>query len=67
MTAGPETAGRLTAGLDGLRFQHWQVQSRDDGIVMIGIDRAGQPDNALSQDMLIELDNLVERLAIEPP
>ncbi len=61
------TTDRTGAGLDGLRFEHWQVQSRDDGIVVIGIDRAGQPVNALSQDMLIELDNLVERLAIDPP
>ncbi len=67
MTAGPETAGRMTAGLDGLRFQHWQVQLRDDGVVVVGIDRAGQAVNALSQDMLVELDNLVERLAIDPP
>ncbi len=61
------TTDRTGAGLDGLRFEHWQVQSRDDGIVVVGIDRAGQPVNALSQDMLIELDHLVERLAIDPP
>jgi 3-hydroxyacyl-CoA dehydrogenase / enoyl-CoA hydratase / 3-hydroxybutyryl-CoA epimerase len=61
------TAGLKTAGLDGLRFAHWQVESRDDGIVVVTIDRAGQPVNALSQDMLIELDTLIERLAIDPP
>ncbi len=61
------TKDHAGAGLDGLRFEHWQVQSRDDGIVVVGIDRAGQPVNALSQDMLIELDQLVERFAIDPP
>ena len=61
------TAGLKTAGLDGLRFAHWQVESRDDGIVVVTIDRAGQPVNALSQDMLIELGALIERLAIDPP
>ena len=57
----------MTAGFDGLRFQHWQVEQRADGIVLVTIDRAGQPVNALSQDMLIELGALVERLAIDPP
>ena len=57
----------MTAGFDGLRFQHWQVEQRADGIVVVTIDRAGQPVNALSQDMLIELGTLVERLAIDPP
>ncbi len=57
----------MTAGFDGLRFQHWQVETRADGIMMVSIDRAGQPVNALSQDMLIELGALVERLAIDPP
>ncbi|MEO6263529.1 MAG: enoyl-CoA hydratase-related protein, partial [Luteimonas sp.] len=57
----------MTAGFDGLRFQHWQVESRTDGIVLVTIDRAGQSVNALSQDMLIELGALIERLAIDPP
>ncbi|MEO6138619.1 MAG: enoyl-CoA hydratase-related protein, partial [Luteimonas sp.] len=57
----------MTAGFDGLRFQHWQVEQRADGIMMVSIDRAGQPVNALSQEMLIELGALVERLAIDPP
>jgi 3-hydroxyacyl-CoA dehydrogenase/enoyl-CoA hydratase/3-hydroxybutyryl-CoA epimerase len=60
-------AGKATAGFDGLRFEHWHVESRADGIVIATIDRAGQTVNALSQDMLIELGTLVERLAIDPP
>ena len=58
--------GKL-AGLDGLRLRHWQVERRPDGVVVVGIDREGQSVNALSQDMLIELDALLERLAIDPP
>ncbi len=61
------TVGLTTAGLDGLRFEHWGVERRNDGIVVVTIDRAGQPVNALSQDMLIELGTLIERLAIDPP
>jgi 3-hydroxyacyl-CoA dehydrogenase / enoyl-CoA hydratase / 3-hydroxybutyryl-CoA epimerase len=61
------TAVRMLAGLDGLRFQHWQVESRDDGVVIVTIDRSGQPVNALSQDMLIEFGELLERLQIDPP
>jgi 3-hydroxyacyl-CoA dehydrogenase/enoyl-CoA hydratase/3-hydroxybutyryl-CoA epimerase len=60
-------AGQTTAGFDGLRFDHWQVESRPDDVVLVTIDRAGQAVNALSQDMLIELGALVERLAIDPP
>jgi 3-hydroxyacyl-CoA dehydrogenase/enoyl-CoA hydratase/3-hydroxybutyryl-CoA epimerase len=57
----------MIAGFDGLRFRHWQVESRGDGVVVVTIDRSGQSVNALSQDMLIELDTLLERLAIDPP
>src|SRR3546814_3689819 len=58
--------GKL-AGLDGLRLRHWQAERRIDGVVVVAIDREGQAVNALSQDMLIELDGLLERLAIDPP
>jgi 3-hydroxyacyl-CoA dehydrogenase/enoyl-CoA hydratase/3-hydroxybutyryl-CoA epimerase len=57
----------MIAGFDGLRFRHWQVEPRGDGMVVVTIDRDGQSVNALSQDMLIELDTLLERLAIDPP
>ncbi len=55
------------AGFDGLRFRHWQLEGRADGVVVVTIDREGQAVNALSQDMLIELGELLERLAIAPP
>jgi len=61
------TAGRITAEFAGLRFAHWQVETHGDGVVVVTLDRAGESVNTLSQDVLIELGTLVERLAIDPP
>ena len=55
------------AGFDGLRLRHWRLEARADGVVVVAIDREGQAVNALSQEMLVELDALLERLAIDPP
>ncbi|MFL6592879.1 MAG: 3-hydroxyacyl-CoA dehydrogenase NAD-binding domain-containing protein [Luteimonas sp.] len=60
-------AAQATAGFDGLRFEHWHIEHRADGVVTVTLDRAGQSINTLSQDVLIELAALVERLAIDPP
>jgi 3-hydroxyacyl-CoA dehydrogenase/enoyl-CoA hydratase/3-hydroxybutyryl-CoA epimerase len=57
----------MIAGLDGLRFSHWQAEQRDDGIVVLTFDRANESVNTFSQDVLIELDALIERLALDPP
>jgi 3-hydroxyacyl-CoA dehydrogenase/enoyl-CoA hydratase/3-hydroxybutyryl-CoA epimerase len=57
----------MIAGLDGLRLQHWQLEQRDDGVVVLSFDRAGTSVNTFAQDVLIELDNLLERLALDPP
>ncbi len=57
----------MAASFDGLRFSHWQTESRVDGIVVLSLDRQGAPVNALSQDVLIELGDLIERIAIDPP
>src|SRR5205814_2010005 len=59
--------GPMLAGLDGLRFQHWRVESAADGVLVLSFDRAGQGVNTLSQDVLLELDALLERLALDPP
>src|SRR3546814_884783 len=67
MTAVPVASNPMIAGFDGLRFRHWQAESRGDVVVVVTIDRDGQAVNALSQDLLIELDTLLERLAIDPP
>src|SRR5688572_5103748 len=58
---------RMIAGLDGLRFQHWQTELRADGVLVLSFDRAGAPVNTFGQDVLIELDTLIERLALDPP
>lgn len=55
------------SAFDGLRVQHWQMQSRADGVLVLSFDRAGTPVNTLAQEVLIELDGLLERLAVDPP
>ncbi|MEJ1096442.1 MULTISPECIES: 3-hydroxyacyl-CoA dehydrogenase NAD-binding domain-containing protein [unclassified Pseudoxanthomonas] len=57
----------MAANFDGLRFSHWQTELRSDGIVVLSFDRQGASVNAFSQDVLIELGDVVERLAIDPP
>ncbi|WP_111268012.1 3-hydroxyacyl-CoA dehydrogenase NAD-binding domain-containing protein [Marilutibacter maris] len=57
----------MIAGLDGLRFQHWQTSLREDGVLVLSFDRADAAVNTFSQDVLIELDSLLERLAMDPP
>ena len=57
----------MIAGLDGLRFSHWQVEQRPDGVLVLAFDRAGESVNTFSQDVLIELETLLERLALDPP
>ena len=57
----------MIAGLDGLRFSHWQVDLRPDGILVLSFDRAGESVNTFAQDVLLELDSLLERLALDPP
>ena len=57
----------MIAGLDGLRFSHWQAEQREDGIVVLTFDRAGESVNTFAQDVLIELESLLERLAMDPP
>lgn len=52
---------------EGLRFKHWKTSVGDDGIVVLTLDREGASANALSREVLDELGQLVERLAIERP
>src|SRR5690554_4670621 len=58
---------RMIAGLDGLRFSHWQADLREDGVLVLTFDREGESVNTFGQDVLIELDGLLERLALDPP
>ncbi len=60
-------ADSSASSFDGLRFQHWQVEPREDGILVLGLDRAGESVNALAQDVLLELDAILERISLDPP
>ncbi|KAB7762396.1 3-hydroxyacyl-CoA dehydrogenase NAD-binding domain-containing protein [Xanthomonas maliensis] len=57
----------MLPGFDGLRFSHWQADLREDGVLVLALDRQGAAVNAFSQDVLLELGSLVERLALDPP
>ena len=57
----------MFAGLDGLRLSHWKAVQRDDGVLVLSFDRAGESVNTFAQDVLIELDAVLERLALDPP
>ncbi|HWG11083.1 MAG TPA: 3-hydroxyacyl-CoA dehydrogenase NAD-binding domain-containing protein [Rhodanobacteraceae bacterium] len=52
---------------EGLRFAHWKPSLREDGVVVLTMDRAGSAVNALSRDLLDELDAIVERITIARP
>ena len=60
-------ATHTAPGFDGLRFSHWQVERRDDGVLVLSFDRAESAVNTFSQDVLLELGALLERIAMEPP
>lgn len=57
----------MTASFDGLRFSHWRLETRPEGVVVLSLDRENASVNAFSQDVLIELGDVIERLAIDPP
>jgi 3-hydroxyacyl-CoA dehydrogenase / enoyl-CoA hydratase / 3-hydroxybutyryl-CoA epimerase len=52
---------------EGLRFNHWRTSVDDGGIVTLTLDRADSSVNAISREVLDELAQIVERLAIEKP
>ncbi len=52
---------------EGLRFNHWKTNLDDSGIVTLTLDRANSSVNAISREVLDELGQIVERLAIERP
>ncbi|RZA19959.1 MAG: 3-hydroxyacyl-CoA dehydrogenase [Lysobacteraceae bacterium] len=60
-------ATHTAPGFDGLRFSHWQVERREDGVLIVSFDRADAAVNTFSQDVLLELGALLERIAMEPP
>lgn len=52
---------------EGLRFLHWKTELGADGVLVISLDRAGESVNALGRAVLEELEQLLERVNIEPP
>jgi 3-hydroxyacyl-CoA dehydrogenase/enoyl-CoA hydratase/3-hydroxybutyryl-CoA epimerase len=52
---------------DGLRLRHWRAERRADATLLLTLDRADQGVNALSRDVLDELDQMVERIGFEKP
>ena len=52
---------------DGLRARYWHTELREDGVLVLSFDREGSPVNTFAQEVLIELDGLLERLALDPP
>jgi 3-hydroxyacyl-CoA dehydrogenase / enoyl-CoA hydratase / 3-hydroxybutyryl-CoA epimerase len=57
----------MSSGFDGLQLRHWRVDTRPDGAMVLSFDRDGKSVNSISQDVLIELDAMLERIALEPP
>jgi len=57
----------MVACFNGLRLQHWQAELRADGVLALAFDRQGARVNTFSQETLIELDALLERISIDPP
>lgn len=55
------------SGFDGLRLRHWKPERRDDGVLVLHLDREGESVNAFSQGVLLELAAMLERIALEPP
>ena len=51
----------------GLPLRHWKPQQRDDGVLVLYFDRADASVNAFSQDVLIELNDVLERISLELP
>lgn len=53
--------------LTGLSLKHWQLETRNDGILILSLDRADTRVNSLCQAVLNELSQALERIAIAPP
>ncbi len=52
---------------DGLRFVHWKHDVRADRVLVLTLDRAESGVNTLAQPVLAELEQIIERIAIEKP
>ena len=52
---------------DGLRFRHWRPELREGRVLLLQFDRAESSVNTLAQEVLGELEQIIERIAIEKP
>jgi 3-hydroxyacyl-CoA dehydrogenase/enoyl-CoA hydratase/3-hydroxybutyryl-CoA epimerase len=52
---------------DGLRLVHWKTDRRNDGILVLSLDRSDQAVNALSRAVIDELAAMLERISLELP
>jgi 3-hydroxyacyl-CoA dehydrogenase/enoyl-CoA hydratase/3-hydroxybutyryl-CoA epimerase len=52
---------------DGLRLVHWKTDRRNDGILVLSLDRSDQAVNALSRAVIDEFAAMLERIALELP
>jgi 3-hydroxyacyl-CoA dehydrogenase/enoyl-CoA hydratase/3-hydroxybutyryl-CoA epimerase len=52
---------------DGLRLVHWKFDRRNDGVLILTLDRADENVNSLSRAVIDELDSMVERIALDLP
>ena len=52
---------------EGLRLVHWKTDLRNDGVLVLSLDRADEKVNALSRAVIDELGSMLERIALEMP
>jgi len=50
-----------------VELQHWTLQTDDDGIAWLCIDKADSNANVLSNDVMMELDSVIDSLQISVP
>jgi len=51
----------------GLTLHHWNIEARNDGILIVSLDRQGTSVNTLGQEVLNELNRVLERIVLAPP
>jgi 3-hydroxyacyl-CoA dehydrogenase/enoyl-CoA hydratase/3-hydroxybutyryl-CoA epimerase len=52
---------------EGLRLVHWKTDRRNDGVLVLSLDRADEKVNALNRAVIDELSAMLERIALELP
>src|SRR5207342_2970034 len=53
--------------LEGLRLVHWKTDLRNDGVLVLSLDRADEKVNSLSRAVIDELSAVLERISLELP